>query len=172
MYYLLYDSFQINLQTYLSFVSAVVNVNGLFPIIHCSWDPLDHWFNSLWPNDPIWCQWSWSTLVRVKACCLMATSLYLMQCDGNMLIGFCFHWVSTLLMLETEYSYFGGQYHVCLFPGAWTHQNISRHGIGCIGQTTYIIVPDLISSTWVKPNPRYNPKCIYIFSYLQNNSAC
>ena len=36
--------------------------------------------NSLLPSDDIWCQWSWSTLVQVMACCLMTTSHYLNQC--------------------------------------------------------------------------------------------
>ena len=31
------------------------------------------------------------------------------------------------------------------------------------GQTAYIVVPELISSTLVKPNPSYDPKCKYIF---------
>ena len=49
----------------------------------------------------------------------------------------------TLLMLEMEYS-------------------VSRHGIGCVGQTTSIFIAQLISPTWVKPNPRYDSQCKYI----------
>ena len=37
-------------------------------------------FDSLWPSDAIWCWGSWSTLVQVMACCLMASSHYLNQC--------------------------------------------------------------------------------------------
>ena len=32
---------------------------------------------------------------------------------------------------------------------------VARHGIGCVGQTTCIVVPELMSSTLVKPNTRY-----------------
>ena len=49
----------------------------------CNWLSLRHlvpWINSLWPSDAIWCQRSWSTLVQVMACCLMAPSHYLNQC--------------------------------------------------------------------------------------------
>ena len=52
------------------------------------------------------------------------------------------------------------------------HQSISRHGISCVRQTTYIVVPDLISSTWVKANPRDDPNCEYIFSALVQIMAC
>ena len=37
-------------------------------------------FNSLGPSDAIWHWRSWSTLVQVMACCLMAPSHYLNQC--------------------------------------------------------------------------------------------
>ena len=30
----------------------------------------------------------------------------------------------------------------------------------------YLVVSDLISSTWIKPNPRYDSKCEYIFDNL------
>ena len=60
----------------------------------------------------------------------------------------------TILLLETEYSGSGWQYHACWCPGSWSRQSISRHGIGSVEKTTCIIVPDLISSTCVKPNPR------------------
>ena len=36
--------------------------------------------NSLWPNDAMWRQRSWSTLAQVMACCLTAPSHYLNQC--------------------------------------------------------------------------------------------
>ena len=36
--------------------------------------------NSLWPIDTIWWWITWSTLVQVMACCLMASSHYLNQC--------------------------------------------------------------------------------------------
>ena len=32
--------------------------------------------DSLWPNDAIWCHWSWSALVQVMAWCLTAPSHY------------------------------------------------------------------------------------------------
>ena len=41
-----------------------------------------------------------------------------------------------------------------------------------VRQTTNIVVADLISPTWVKPNPRYDSKCEYIFCYIYNNSTC
>ena len=71
-----------------------------------------------------------------------------------------------LLMLETEYSGFGGQYHACWCTGSWSRQSISRHSIGCVGQTTYIVVLELVSSTYVMPSPRYNSKCEYIYHNL------
>ena len=37
-------------------------------------------FNSLWSSDEIWSHRTWSTLVQVMACCLMASSHYLNQC--------------------------------------------------------------------------------------------
>ena len=36
--------------------------------------------NSLPPSDIIWCPGTWSTLVQVMACCLMAPSHHLNQC--------------------------------------------------------------------------------------------
>ena len=38
------------------------------------------WVNTLWPSDAKWRQRSWSTLVQVMACYLMAPSHYLNQC--------------------------------------------------------------------------------------------
>ena len=38
--------------------------------------------NSLWPSDTIWHHITWSTLVQVMSCCLMATSHYQNQCCG------------------------------------------------------------------------------------------
>ena len=44
-----------------------------------------------------------------------------------------------------------------------SRQSISRHGIGCEGQITCIVVPELILSTWVKPNPKiWFKKWIYL----------
>ena len=37
--------------------------------------------------------------------------------------------ILTRLMLQTEYSGLFSQYHACWFPGSWSHQGISRHGI-------------------------------------------
>ena len=42
--------------------------------------PRGLWVNSLGPSDAIWRCKSWSTLVQVMACCLMAPSHYLNQC--------------------------------------------------------------------------------------------
>ena len=64
-------------------------------------------------------------------------------------------------MLETEYSCFGGQYHACWYTGFKVASASSRHGTGWVVQTTRIVVPELISSTWVKPNPRYDSKSEY-----------
>ena len=41
--------------------------------------------------------------------------------------------ILTLLMLEMEYSCFGGQYHTSRCPGSWNHQSISRHSIVSTG---------------------------------------
>ena len=35
------------------------------------------WVNTLWPSDDIWCHRTWSTLVKVMACCLITPSHYL-----------------------------------------------------------------------------------------------
>ena len=39
-------------------------------------------------------------------------------------------------------------------------------GISCVRHKISIVVLELISSTWVKPNPRYDSKCEYIFYNL------
>ena len=54
-----------------------------------------------------------------------------------------------LLMLETQYSGFGGQYDVCCCPGSLSRQGISRHGIGSIGQATLRSAPLWIRSSSV-----------------------
>ena len=75
----------------------------------------------------------------------------------------------TLLVQETEYFGFEGsisQCHACWCTGSWSRQSISRHGIGCVGQTTCIVVLQLISSTWVKPNSSNDSKCWCIFFNL------
>ena len=46
----------------------------------CSLCPWFHLINSLGPSDAIWHWRSWSTLIQVMACCLMAPSHYLRQC--------------------------------------------------------------------------------------------
>ena len=53
-------------------------------------------------------------------------------------------------MLATKYSGSGCQYHACWCPGSWSRQSISRHGVGYVRQATCIVIPELISSTWVK----------------------
>ena len=39
--------------------------------------PICIFFNSLWPSDAMWLQWSGSTLTQVMACCLMVPIHYL-----------------------------------------------------------------------------------------------
>ena len=41
---------------------------------------VSHWISSLWPSDSIWRHKSGTTLARVMACCLTASSHYLSQC--------------------------------------------------------------------------------------------
>ena len=48
---------------------------------------------------------------------------------------------------------------------------ISRHGIICVGQRWHNDVSKLISSTWVRPNLRYDSNCECIFCNLTNNWA-
>ena len=72
----------------------------------------------------------------------------------------------SLFMPEKEIFQLWGQYHVCWCPGSLSHQSISRHGVGCARLATWIVVPELISSTMKEPNPRWNSKCEYIFCYL------
>ena len=72
----------------------------------------------------------------------------------------------TLLMLEMEYSGFGGQHHACWYPGSYSRHRISRHDVGCAGQTICIVTPGLIASTWLQPNRRYDLKCEYILCNL------
>ena len=50
--------------------------------------------------------------------------------------------------------------------GLLSCQNINRYAIGCEWQAACIVVPEIISSTWVKPDLI----CDYIF--CTNNSAC
>ena len=50
------------------------------------------------------------------------------------------------------------------------HQQ-ARHGIGCVGHIIRIVVPELISSTWFKSNPRQYSKYEYIFYNVENNSV-
>ena len=140
--------------------------------------------NSLGPSDAIWHQRSSSTLVQVMACCLMAPSHY--QC---LLIIVC---LSISLSVRSHGIHLRAlslddvkipinkarlkiavlKWHLGLSEAnELSCQWISRHGISCAGQKTCIFGSELISSTWVKPNPRYNSKCGYNFYYLQNDSA-
>ena len=64
-------------------------------------------------------------------------------------------------MLETEYTRFGAN----TMPADALAPKVARastdmDGIGCVGQTT---CSELILCSWVKPNPRYDSKCEYIF---------
>ena len=74
--------------------------------------------------------------------------------------------ILTLLMLEIEYSGFGDQYHACWCTGFSSPQCISRHVTGCVEQKLCIFAPKLISTIWVKPNPRYDSKYECVFYYL------
>ena len=56
-------------------------------------------------------------------------------------------------MLETEYFSFG----VNTMPAD------ALVPIGCVRQATCVFVPELFSSTWVKPNQIYNSKCVYMY---------
>ena len=60
-------------------------------------------------------------------------------------------------MLDMEYSGFG----VNIMPAYALAPKVAS-----VGQTTYIVVPELISSALVKPNPRHDLKCEYIFNIL------
>ena len=44
------------------------------------WCLVSHWISWLWPSDSIWRHKSGTTLARVMACCLTASSHYLSQC--------------------------------------------------------------------------------------------
>ena len=109
-----------------------------------SWSPRELWDKI---HGIVWCQKGPS--VSVKYDTLVSTVAQL-----------------TLLILEMEYSRFRVQNHACWCPGSWSRQSISRHGISYVGQTTCIDIPELISSTCAKPNPRYKYKCECIFYNL------
>ena len=73
-------------------------------------------------------------------------------------------------MLETGYSGFG----VNTMPTDALAPKVARVSAGMVltvGQTTRIVVPELISCTWTKSNPRYDSKCVYTFYDLWNNST-
>ena len=57
-------------------------------------------------------------------------------------------------------------------PGDSLAPQVTRSSAGHEGQITRIAVVELIVSTWVKLNPRYDSKCEHIFYNLQNKSAC
>ena len=71
-----------------------------------------------------------------------------------------------MLLLEMEYSKLFGQYHACWCTGSWSRHCTSRHGFGCVRQTICIVVPELISSIWVKQNPRYVIQNVNISSII------
>ena len=79
------------------------------------------------------------------------------KCAGNYYSS-----LLTPLMLDTEYLGFGVNTMPVDALAPKSCQSISRHGIGCLVQTTCIVVPELSSSTWAKPTPRYDSKCEYI----------
>ena len=56
-----------------------------------------------------------------------------------------------------------GQYPAWWCPGSWSWQSISRHDIGCVWQTAYVVVPEIIPSGWLRPNPWSDSKRDYIF---------
>ena len=73
-----------------------------------------------------------------------------------------------LLLIEVEW-------HICISNVNFKSVARASAGMllrGCVGQTTCIVVSELILSTWVKSNTRYDSKCEYIVNGLQNNSTC
>ena len=79
--------------------------------------------SSLWPSDAIWRQRTWSTLVQVMACCLMAPSHYLNQCwliisevpwhipEGNFR-GKCWRHILKLCLWNPSQSVKSGLYYI------------------------------------------------------------
>ena len=83
-----------------------------------------------------------------------------MKC-GHGLVMFRFIWIlvfNAFIATAFIYPYFSifcnSIYHACWCTGSISRQCISRHAIDCVGQTTCIDVPELISSTWFQPNSR------------------
>ena len=75
-------------------------------------------------------------------------------------------------MLETEYSSPGVNTKLVNALAPKVARASADMALAVVGQTTCIVVPELISSTWDKPNRAYNSKCEYIFWNLEHNSAC
>ena len=98
------------------------------------------------------------------------TFFYSMKMFSAKCMAFCpgFNML-TLRKLEIEYIRLWGSMAADALANL-SRQSISRHGIDCVTQTLCIDVPELISSTWFKPNPRYNSKCEYFFYYLHGNN--
>ena len=69
-------------------------------------------------------------------------------------------------MLETEYSGFG----VITTPADALDPKVARASAGMVlavyDRQHVLLFQNLISSTWVNPNPRYDSKCEYIFYNL------
>ena len=74
-------------------------------------------------------------------------------------------------MPATKYSGSGCQYHACWCPGSWSRQSISRHGVGYVRQATCIVIPELISSTWVKLIQNTIQNMNISFVIFKNDSA-
>ena len=68
-------------------------------------------------------------------------------------------------------SLLGCQYRVCWSTGSLSRQCISRHDIGSVVQTICIVIPDLISSIRLKPNPRPDLKHKGIIRCIRNTGS-
>ena len=109
-------------------------------------------------GSPLWAFWRkmpishHETWLKQKTCaahCICISKIYPSK-SASILI---------LVMREMDYSVFRGQDSTMPFDALDpSHQSISRHGIGCVGETT--CVPGLIWSIW------YDSNCEYIFYNL------
>ena len=77
--------------------------------------PTGQWVNSLWLRDIIWWHGSWSTLVQVMACCLMAPSHYLNQCGSRWRNLW---WIAKVQAFTTKWTQSS---EFCHMVKCWTH---------------------------------------------------
>ena len=71
------------------------------------------------------------------------------------------HWIATGRPLAQ-----GKGWDINAMPADALASKVIRASAGCVGQITCFFAPKLISSIWVKPNPRYDSKYEYVFDYL------